>query len=47
MSSKGLRALLILPLVLVLVVGTLATIRSFEWLDQQRLGGIAIMALVF
>jgi hypothetical protein len=47
MSIRGLRALLILPLILLLAGGTLATIGSFEWLDQRRLGGIVIMALVF
>jgi hypothetical protein len=46
-SKTWLRALLIGPLLLLLGLGLVGTVRYFDWLDQRRLAGVCIIGLVF
>jgi len=46
-SKTWLRALLVGPLLLLLGLGLVGTVRYFDWLDQRRLAGVCIIGLVF
>jgi hypothetical protein len=47
MSKTWLRALLVGPLLLLLGLGLVGTVRYFDWLDQRRLAGVCIIGLAF